>query len=570
MSGEGGRTARAIARAVMIALVLFAVQGALLAPWVERERVVTRIAVEPVEGLEVPAEIKLLETALGSFRGALINVLWLRATSLQEEGRVHEAMQLAQWITRLQPYFPQVWSYQARNLSDNLSVTTTDPAERYEWVRAGIEMLRDQGIRYNRESKFLYRELAYVFWFKLGGESRDEYREYYWRRFAIEWDEILGEPQGDSAEARAAWLLPIAEAPATLDELIAAHPGLAEARDDYAIILADRRIDFLRAIREAQRSSTSSVEPDLAAFVTFLRAQVLRRDYSMDPWLMVDLTRELGPIDWRHAASHAAYWAACGILRVETHEAFPRFEPQYRDELEEDHIVSIALKQLIARGRMVGDPRGPYIREPDFRFIEAYERGILEGDPFTVTEVPEEHRFSYFQVLELGVERAWVRGDDETARSFLARLGRFFDEPGDDPREWLLAQFELELPEERADADLEIEDRILRQLYAMMEEGWTAQNELVATRRRELAESLWSRARLAGAELRPFDELVEHAIASYLRQLPLYVTARSKAAVWARMDAEQRAAVPEWLLEQLRDDARRSGLDPLEAFPATP
>ena len=44
------------------------------------------------------------------------------------------------------------------------------------------------------------------------------------------------------------------------------------------------------------------------AWVTLLnqvRKQVLRDEYNMDPDLMAQYTREVGPIDWRHAHAHS-------------------------------------------------------------------------------------------------------------------------------------------------------------------------------------------------------------------------------------------------------------------------
>jgi len=563
---SGSRRARSGAGGALALLLLLGVGQALLVPRVEEARVESRIARVSEPGLEVPAEIRLLEASLGSFRGALINVLWLRAIGLEEEGRVHESLQLARWITRLQPSFPRVWSYQARNLSDNLSVTASDPGERYAWVQEGIGLLRDEGIPLNRESMHLYRELAYIFWFKLGDESRDEHRLDFWRRFATEWDELLGEPAGETAEERAAWLRPLAEAPVRLDALVAARPGLAARREEWASLLAEGARAHLAAAREDERSG-ASMTGDEQALLNFLRAHVLREEFSMDPALMLDLTEQLGPIDWRHPAAHSIYWATTGLLRIRTGEAFPRFTRELRGAVEEDHIVSIALKQLLLRGRILGDPRRVVRRAPELSFIDAYERGIFEGDPGSAAEVPEDYRVSYFQILELGVQGAWLRGDEELARRLLSRLARFFGETIEDPVEWIVTQLELDLPEEEPERTRELEIRITLQLYAMMEEGWGSEDERLASRRRALAELLWGRAALAGAFLDPLERIEARAVGSFLQESPLLVTATAKAAVWARLSPERRASFPPWLLEQLRDAARRAGLDPETAFP---
>ena len=92
---------------------------------------------------ELPPEVAVGQVALGGFRGLAVDILWARATRLQEEGRYFEQMQLANWITRLQPGFTQVWVYQAWNLSYNLAAAAETPREKWMWVRAGLTLLRD-------------------------------------------------------------------------------------------------------------------------------------------------------------------------------------------------------------------------------------------------------------------------------------------------------------------------------------------------------------------------------------------------------------------------------------------
>ena len=50
---------------------------------------------------------------MGAFRGLVVDVLWMRADSLQQEGRYFDAKQLAEWISMLQPRFAKVWDFQA-------------------------------------------------------------------------------------------------------------------------------------------------------------------------------------------------------------------------------------------------------------------------------------------------------------------------------------------------------------------------------------------------------------------------------------------------------------------------
>jgi len=98
--------------------------------------------------------------ALGGFRGLIASALWIRATDMGDKGKYFEQVQLADWITKLQPRFTGVWVNQAWNLVYNISIKFSDFRERWVWVRSGIELIRDQGLRYNPKEPLMYRELA--------------------------------------------------------------------------------------------------------------------------------------------------------------------------------------------------------------------------------------------------------------------------------------------------------------------------------------------------------------------------------------------------------------------------
>jgi len=65
---------------------------------------------EPLEN--APPSLAFATVALGAFRGLIVDVLWIRADQLKEEGKFFDAKQLAEWITLLQPRFAAVWDFQ--------------------------------------------------------------------------------------------------------------------------------------------------------------------------------------------------------------------------------------------------------------------------------------------------------------------------------------------------------------------------------------------------------------------------------------------------------------------------
>ncbi|MFM1770708.1 MAG: hypothetical protein RJA22_3237 [Verrucomicrobiota bacterium] len=216
----------------------------------ERARLgLTRVA--PLEN--APPVLAFTTVALGGFRGLIANALWIRANDLQQEDKFFEQVQLASWITKLEPHFTQVWLVQAWNMAYNISVKFRDPYDRWRWVRRGIELLRDEGIRYNPREALLYRELAWFFQHKMG-QNLDDAHLVYKYEWAHEMQNVFGGP-----------------------------------RPDFAALRAPRTDEERR------------------------RATALREVYRMDPARMEEMERIYGPLEWRLPEASAMYWAFVGL-----------------------------------------------------------------------------------------------------------------------------------------------------------------------------------------------------------------------------------------------------------------
>ena len=73
----------------------------------------------------------------------------------------------------------------------NISVKFRDPADRWRWVQSGIELLRDQGLRYNPKEPLIYRELAWFFQHKIG-QTMDDAHLVYKQAWATNMASVLG------------------------------------------------------------------------------------------------------------------------------------------------------------------------------------------------------------------------------------------------------------------------------------------------------------------------------------------------------------------------------------------
>lgn len=211
----------------------------------------TRLA--PLEN--APPILAFTTVALGGFRGLIANVLWIRATDLQDNDKYFEMVQLADWITKLQPHIPTVWYHQAWNMAYNISIKFNDPRDRWQWVLRGIELLRDQALKYNPQETILYRELAWLFQHKIGN-NLDDAHFYFKEAWAKEMTAVLGGGRPN------------------YEELF--NPQTAEAK---------------------------------------ARVQLLREKYKMDPRYMKDVDDYCGPLEWRLPETHAIYWGWMGMKK---------------------------------------------------------------------------------------------------------------------------------------------------------------------------------------------------------------------------------------------------------------
>lgn len=368
---------------------------------------------------ELPPHLALLTTGLGSFRGLFVNYLWHRAHVLQEQGRYFEANTLAQAITALLPDSAAVWSFHGWNMAYNISVATYTPQERWDWVRKGVDLLRQQGVRANPVDIRVYRELTWIFLHKIG-ERSDDMHWYYKQRMAYEWQELLGTPiDRQTREQSIAGLRAVAEAPRELDRLIQQQPRVADLLMRLRAIGHDPGESLVRAVgrvlmfrdsfdarllginpqevgfdpRLAEIMDDPQSAPAFDALLASLRRRVLEDRFNMDPNFMLRLALPeeqidggfaYGVIDWRLPAAHALYWSQIGTRRVQQVGRL-----RHIDYINTLRHVRQALQQMCHFGRISFDPITRDISlMPDPRFFDAYEKAFL-ADMATVEDTPE-------------------------------------------------------------------------------------------------------------------------------------------------------------------------------------
>lgn len=601
----------------LLALTASSVGGAFSAKMVQRQRRELEL-VEPLTGTEgMPPHVALVTAALGTFRGLAVDFLWARADHLQTEGEYFEAQTLSQWITALQPRFDRVWGFQAWNLSYNIAAATQTPTERWGWVQRGIGLLRDQGIPLNPRSPELHMELGWIFHHKIAGRS-DRQHWYYKARLAREMQELLGDmTTGQTADRTVELFRRIADAPATMDEvlthtpraqaaldLLAAHGAAADENlvrmlgralmqansRDAAILGAEKlppgtNLPLMKAVRADKETATLLFD----AIVPHLQRRALIDHYRMDPARMVSLMEQYGPLDWRHAQSHGIYWTEAGIDISRT--------LLQRADVNELMIIRSRLHMLadlMRSGRVDFDPVTNRVDLlPDPRFAAAYERsleealalirsdeGVAAGDFGRAEE--EDLLDGYETFLNLATILEYLYGDPSRARSRFEKLVILADRlgRGDDPlysdtvetfvalrigevlaidvsnlRQFLDAMCRRAIIEGLAKGDLGVFNRYLRVAHSVYDKRFAATRP-------------GTKFVLEESKLLEFPKLVDNSFVSVMKQTSLPLLERAR--IWAWAPEALRARTYPEVGEALREQAEAEGLDPIRAFPQPP
>ena len=347
-----------------------------------------------------------LGTAIGALRGVIVDYLWIKVNIMKEKGLYYEVMADSELITKLQPRFASVWAFNGHNMAYNISVACDGKAERWEWVKKGIRLVRNEGLRYNPNDLVLHKELAFWFAHKIEGNA-DDAHHYYKTEFCREWHMLLGEPPDDRDE-RTAWIKRIADAPKKLEALKKIEPKVAIIIDrlKHAYPPNQQRFSFalnaefltqytmweeithhsaaaqaLGMADQVRKSSPYFVvldelasDPEFAdawsQLLAHVRKRVLIDEYNMDPGLMYEYTRDLGPIDWRHGQAHALYWSRKG---EQTAQLRVFREKEIYKVLNNDSIQLQAMQGMARGGRIYYDPfsNAPPSRMPDPRWVDA-------------------------------------------------------------------------------------------------------------------------------------------------------------------------------------------------------
>ncbi len=480
-----------------------------------------------------PPEVAL-GIAMGAFRGIFVNYLWMRANDLKEEGKYYEAIELSKAITKLQPRFPRVWVFHAWNMAYNISVKTQTPEERWQWVQAGIRLLRDEAIPANPSDLILHKELAWLYLHKVQAYA-DDANLYYKRMVAEEFTYVIGAPpqsdptmlDRDGAIKRyVEWFRPIVDAPGTLEDVVAAEPSCADLLNKIGTTLGEQpyvsilhfwevanavarsgRKEFIQ--REMGPKSTAFqklvVDPAYAkawaALIPHMRKRVLVDEYHYEPVRMLRCMEKYGPMDWRHPASHAVYWASRGVEL-----SLPRWTEANRenfDFINTDRMTIQAIQELARTGEIYFNildqnitRNATYMAIPNPLFTETYGRIVEEVYERSWADTDKRaysfYAAGYENFLKDQTRLAFRRGERQKAEELYAKLRTYKHRNMNDPdRDYILSHpleefVQTELADRQNSPDV-ARSEIVGSLYRAFTAGLLAGNTEVFRREREYA-----------------------------------------------------------------------------------
>ena len=155
-------------RKIIYALVIVGLFGAMwpYGTWLNKVKTEKDLGEATIGQIDT-GDIMLKLALLGGARGMAANYLWSKAEGLKKAQEWDELKSTIDFITRLQPHFLSVWTFQGWNLAYNVSVEWDAPEDKYDWIKQGIKFLQE-GVRKNSRSPDLQWDTAWTYYHKLG------------------------------------------------------------------------------------------------------------------------------------------------------------------------------------------------------------------------------------------------------------------------------------------------------------------------------------------------------------------------------------------------------------------
>lgn len=471
-----------------------------------------------------PPLVAFTSVALGSFRGLIADLLWLRSENLKQEKSYFEMVQLARWITDLQPNYSGGTAYLAWNLAYNISVTCSEHEDRWRWVNEGVSLIRDKALVYNPEDPVLYKELAWIFQHKLGNVL-DDANLLYKNRLGMQMTNILatGTPDWEA----------LAAAPKSKEEFLELYPA------DHKLWQAAAELgykDFPQLFLAFKNVVPAQLPDALAAKLgeeefkkvdNFMRAELLRERMKLEPSKILELDKKYGKMDWRVPESQAIYWATIGIEKTAG-----------KRDLRCARLITQSLQAAFRGGRMLtmDDKKLSYVQiVPNLALADAAYNTYMETQMAYDKESGDNSSFRSARInyLKDAIPLIYTHGNITKAEEFFRKL---IKEDGPQKQRTLDEFVMAEFAEDVRDADVKkvsaiISELIFRSIISLIYNDYDAAvaNERLA--RFIHAKYVKENQEVKRNNLPPYPTMKAGVIADCERRLPPMMVAVLKSAI---------------------------------------
>ena len=257
-----------------------------------------------INNAEIPLSLSITTFALGPLRALIVDSLWWRAIRQQDRGEYFDALQLADWITKMQPTYASVWAFHGWNMSYNVAHDFTNKEDRWQWILRALQLLRNEGLRYNPDNTIIRHELARIFFDRIGSKV-DPDAEYFKNQWAFKMMQYFSSGTREELER-------LSQAASSLQEL-QERPYVKE----YAEEAANQDFDVFNFTENIPRKTGYNVnmgkhirtQASHEIFDYYKRFKI-ERDLKLDIKKVLEIDRRYGPFDWRLHQAHTIYWAA--------------------------------------------------------------------------------------------------------------------------------------------------------------------------------------------------------------------------------------------------------------------
>ncbi len=468
-----------------------------------------------------PGWISFTTVALGSFRGLLADVLWLHQMSLKDQGSYYEMVQLANWITDLQPQVAGSAVYLGWEMAYNLSVTCANYEDRWRWIAKGTSLLRDKAMLYNPEDTSIYLDLARIYGEKFGNVFDDAHL-YYKNKLYLEASRAMG----FKAKQKPDWEAMAKVVPDFLltdwDTSKGFNEHFPEKSPARGLIASAGYSDFAALLGAYQKADglpvgkLDNLSPaDREWLNNYLRAAWIWQSFRLNPHLVVKINQDYGDLDWRTPEALAIYWAVLG----------QGYRPPNQTRRQFDNRIHIALQETFRNGRpLLTDPENKkyFIGVPNFSVLDRTLRAAEEG--YKNNQDDETFTNSRIYFLRDAVLLLYSYGQTKRAGEMFDLLKQY--DPGQDKNETLKHYYDRALQEKINFATVKsIGELLVGTIYCELHYLVYGDNAR-ATELAGFAEKIYNKfiedntERKSGADLPPLDVLIGAVVDNYLKSAP--------------------------------------------------